>query len=88
MPRMGDRDDIMGSVPEGTFMYCMTCERTYISGEHRKALDEDLTLLEMCPYENCDGDTVIGGKEWEWVRGYIPEYPEIPERGVVYPLNG
>jgi hypothetical protein len=42
--------------------------------------------LQMCPYEDCDGDSVLDGMEWEWVRKYHPEYPEVPEYGCVYSL--
>lgn len=48
--------------------------------------DADGSILQMCPYPDCDGDTVIDAFEWEWLRNYHPEYPEVPEFGCVYPL--
>lgn len=83
-----DRDAIFGELPKGTIMYCLHCERTYPHGEYRTAsveMGED--FLQMCPYEDCDGDTVMDSKEWDWVRSNRPEYPENPKRGEVYPLH-
>jgi hypothetical protein len=52
--------------------------------------EEDITdaqkPLQMCPYLGCDGSTVLDGMDWDWVRGYHPEYPEVPELGCVYGL--
>jgi hypothetical protein len=84
---MSDRDDILGKIPNGTFMYCMTCERVYRHGQQKQIMDEELEVMEMCPYENCDGDTVIGGKEWTWVLSCRPDYPEVPVVGKEYPLR-
>ena len=39
----------------------------------------------MCPYDGCDGSTVLDGIDWAEIRRYNPEYPEIPIKGVVYP---
>lgn len=47
--------------------------------------------IEMCPYAGCDGTVALDGIPWESVRGefaHHQEYPESPERGVVYPLYG
>ena len=48
--------------------------------------DIDGSVLQMCPYPGCDGDTVLDAFQWEWVRSYHPEYPDVPEDGVVYRL--
>lgn len=63
--------------------WCLHCERAYQKGEHRK-----LSGLSMCPYEDCDGDTVIDQWTWSRIREENPGYPEIPERGTVYALYG
>lgn len=82
-----DRDEMLGHLPEGTTMFCLHCERTYPHGEYRSIfLDGD--ILQMCPYENCDGDVVMDSKEWSSIREHHPDYPETPQRGTVYPLNG
>jgi hypothetical protein len=43
--------------------------------------------LQMCPYDGCNGDTVMDGWTWESVREGNPDYPRIPRLGHVYELN-
>jgi len=43
--------------------------------------------MEMCYYEDCDGDAIIDAWEWEKIRD-TNGYPEIPEEGKVYPQYG
>ena len=81
-----DRDKILGKLPEGTYMFCINCERAYKHGEHRIMTDLK-EYLELCPYKDCDGDTVLDSKEWEAIREWRPDYPETPQIGVVYPLK-
>lgn len=79
----------------GEWVWCLHCERCYQVGEFRPekpdkvlremGMDED---LQLCPYEDCDGDTVIDSWTWERIREIHPEYPEVPERGKVYPMYG
>ncbi len=83
-----DRDHMLGKVVQGTPMWCMQCEKTYPHGKFRTAFDSmGEELMQMCPYEDCDSDAVLNSKEWSWVIGYHPEYPEKPEEGVIYPLH-
>jgi len=42
--------------------------------------------LRMCPYDDCDGDTVLDGWSWPEVREGHPDYPEVPVIGKTYPL--
>lgn len=49
--------------------------------------DMNGSMLQVCPYPDCDGDTVLDAFEWEWLRSYHPEYPAVPEWGTVYPLH-
>jgi len=42
--------------------------------------------IQVCPYSDCDGDTVIDAWDWEDIRSKHPEYPEVPEYGCVYAL--
>lgn len=45
----------------------------------------DSEPYEMCPYEDCDGVADEHDRtDWEVVREHHPEYPVVPERGVVY----
>ncbi len=63
------------------WMWCLHCERAYRRGEYRL-----VGGLRMCPYEDCDGDTVLDAWPWSVVRRHNPDYPPVPERGKVYPL--
>ncbi len=83
------RDAVFGKTPEGAVMYCIHCERTYPFGEYRTVKDPvGYGTLQMCPYEDCSGDAVLDAKDWDWVKGYNPSYPEHPKRDTVYPLHG
>ena len=75
------------------YVLCWICKRAYQSDEYRVRSFEpiviDHVILERpeemaCAYESCKGkypEDVIG---WSRVRESHPEYPEIPEGGVVY----
>ena len=76
-----DRDKIFGSERRSDYLWCLHCERAYKHGEFRVARG-----LQMCPYEDCDGNTVMDGWDWAQIRDAHPEYPEVPEKGKVYPL--
>ena len=66
----------------GEWVLCMHCEQAYQVGELRQE-----AALQMCPYPECDGDTVIDAWPWSDIREKHPEYPEVPERDKVYPIN-
>lgn len=70
-------------VDDGTseYQWCLHCERAYKRGSHRM-----IDGLMMCPYDECDGDTVLDGWDWPSVREDHEDYPEVPEMGKVYPL--
>jgi DNA-binding CsgD family transcriptional regulator len=88
-----DRDRAFGK-PKGGYMWCLHCERTYEHGQFRVERVKPFTVdhvryapvFDMCPYEGCTGDAVLDAWEWEFVREYHPEYPEVPEAGKVYAL--
>lgn len=69
--------------PRKAWHWCLHCERAYPLGSYRQIRD-----LQMCPYEGCDGDTVMDLWTWQRVREANPRYPEVPELGVVYGLYG
>lgn len=69
--------------PRKAWNWCMHCERAYPQGSYRQVRD-----LQMCPYEGCDGDTVMDLWAWQRVREANPQYPEVPELGKVYGLYG
>jgi len=76
-----ERDLIFKEEIRSLFLWCLHCERTYKRGEFRQ-----IGNLQMCPYADCDGDTVVDAWEWESVRDAHPKYPKIPEKGDIYLL--
>lgn len=80
--------------PKSEYMWCLHCERTYKYGKFREVKFKPFVVnhvryeptFQMCPYKDCDGDTVLDAKQWSDIREYHPEYPEIPEPDKVYPL--
>jgi len=81
MDKHYDRDRIFKEKRRSDFLWCLHCERTYNRGQYRT-----VDGLQMCPYAECGGDTVLDGWDWEEVRQHHPKYPIIPQDGVVYPL--
>ena len=79
-------------VGESLYVWCLHCERTYMRGEYRKVEGEIFvvnhvkydTSYEGCPYEDCNGSALVDAFDWNYFREHYPDYPEIPERGVVY----
>ena len=63
------------------YQWCLHCERAYRRGDYRL-----IGGLRMCPYDDCDGDTVFDGWSWPHVRKGHPDYPVTPEKGKTYPL--
>jgi hypothetical protein len=68
-------------INKGTWIWCLHCERCYQAGEYR-----EIDNLQMCPYEDCDGDTVLDSWLWKEIQEKHPKYPEIPERNKEYPM--
>lgn len=76
-----DQEKAIVGRKKGQWVWCLHCEQVYQVGEYR--LENG---LQMCPYKECSGDTVMDSWPWESIREKHPEYPEVPERGKVYPL--
>jgi len=72
-------------IPEGEWVWCSHCERCYKAGEYRIEV-QMRNELQMCPYPDCDGDTVMDAREWNQLCDIHPEYPKEPERDKLYPL--
>jgi hypothetical protein len=70
--------------------WCGRCQRTYLTGTYRRiwfapnALNPRPATLKLCPYEDCDGNTIRHGWQWSIIRLPHPDYPVIPERNVIY----
>lgn len=68
------------------YVWCLHCERAYPREKIR--WDSQLGLY-MCPYEGCDGDALTDAWRYEEIRRDAhPEWPEVPEEGVVYSMYG
>lgn len=64
------------------YYWCVHCERGYRRGQFRR-----VEGMQLCPYEGCDGGTVVDGVAWDKIRGEVhPEWPEEPVWGVVYAM--
>ena len=67
-------------IARGTWMWCLHCERCYQAGEYRQVGE-----WQMCPYPDCEGDTVLDSVDWSQRRQYHPDYPVRPDRNKIYP---
>lgn len=75
------------SRPASGWLWCLHCQRAYKWGEYREVqLVRGGFTFQMCPYDDCDGDTVLDGVPWEAIRSNHSDYPEIPTRGQTYLL--
>jgi len=55
-------------------------------GESEEDIAVMLEPLQMCPYPDCNGDSVIDAWNWEQILAKHSDYPKVPVAGVVYPL--
>ena len=76
-----ERNKVFAGGDISNFLWCLHCERAYERGKFRLR-----NGCQMCPYPGCDGDTVFDARDWAVVRDDNPDYPEIPDEGVHYPL--
>jgi len=90
------RERAFGKESRCEYLWCLHCERAYKYGEYREEVQlipHDLrgkvmkkVTYQMCPYEDCDGSTVLDGIGWEEFRERHKDYPKIPALDKVYPL--
>lgn len=76
-----DRDRMFPNEPKPEHLWCLHCDRAYRRGKFRSR-----GSLQMCPYPDCDGDSVIDAWDWKQIRKANGGYPPEPEEGVHYPL--
>lgn len=74
------------------YVLCIYCGKAALSEDYKEAEPEKVVINHVeyefapapkCPTEGCKGglgDTL----DWDEVRKHHPEYPEVPEHGVVY----
>ena len=75
--------EVKEGIKEGDWLWCLHCERVYKAGEYR-----EINGLQMCPYEGCNGDTVLDAWSWSNLKETHPNFPELPIRGKIYSLYG
>jgi hypothetical protein len=64
------------------WVWCLHCARCYPVGEYRQQ-----GVWRLCPYPDCNGDTVLDAIPWAQRRQYHPEYPTVPDRDKIYPMG-
>ncbi len=77
------------------YVLCIFCGKAVLIEDYKEAepkkviinhVEYEIDTMPKCPTNGCRGslgDTL----DWDEVRTHHPEYPEIPERGVVYPCD-
>lgn len=80
-------EKVMEKDPAAGYVWCLHCGRAYIYGSCR-LVKIDYSTMRLCPYEGCDGGLFLDQWDWETVRGYNFDYPEVPLEGEYYPLYG
>ena len=90
--KRSDQEKIL-SRKAGEWVWCLHCERVYQVGEFKidvssgnKTNSSVSDGLQLCPYPDCDGDTVMDLWDWKAIKEAHPDYPDTPERDKVYPL--
>ena len=72
------------------YRWCLHCERTYKNKQFREEKTKGAygmtKTFQMCPYEDCNGDTVVDSWSWDVIRTEHPQYPKAPTYNVSYPL--
>jgi len=69
--------------------WCLHCERAYKFGEFKVIEGQELddgSPMQFCPYEDCDGSTMLDAWAWSDIKEHHPEYPDRPQRNKFYPL--
>lgn len=82
-----DRERMFGETTSG-YLWCLHCGRTYTDDEYRTEINPEGHMMEMCYYQDCDGDAVADALDWDNIKSANSAYPDIPEEGVVYSQYG
>ncbi|MBE9047988.1 hypothetical protein IQ255_26945 [Pleurocapsales cyanobacterium LEGE 10410] len=82
-----EREAMFGKTESG-YLWCLHCERAYKESEYRTEVNRNGDMMEMCHYEDCDGDAVIDAWDWADLKEGHPDYPDNPVEGKVYPQYG
>jgi len=77
------------------YVLCLVCGQAALVDDYKEVegkkviinhVEYELDPVWECPTEGCRG-RFTESLDWDDVRKQHPEYPEIPERGVVYPFD-
>lgn len=52
--------------------------------KYRTEVNSEGEMMEMCHYEDCNGDAVIDAWDWASIKLAHTDYPEKPGKDVVY----
>ena len=83
------------SMSPGNYFVCMYCGRAFNWSDIVMIPEEAFTVNHVryeppewpkCPYEDCNGNAT-DSYSWEQVRNYYPEYPDVPEKDVMYSIG-
>lgn len=91
---IGMKGDTESMVP-GNYFVCIDCGRAFDWSDIVIIPEEAFTVNHVsyeppnwpkCPYEDCNTNATWS-YSWEQVRYYHPEYPDVPEKKVVYSIS-
>ncbi|MBN2238179.1 MAG: helix-turn-helix transcriptional regulator [Dehalococcoidales bacterium] len=80
--------------PKDDYQVCMYCGRVFFDSpvvvEYEPEIINHVKIQPpdklKCPYDDCDG-CANDAFTWRQIRKFHPEYPETPEKGVVYSVD-
>lgn len=69
--------------------WCRCCRRAFVKGTYRRRTAGPVRrpgarIVQECPYLDCWGQILRDSRPWASIRQNHPDYPEQPERYVVY----
>jgi DNA-binding CsgD family transcriptional regulator len=88
---IGLKGDTESKTP-GNYFVCIYCGRAFNWRDIVTVHEEPFVVNHVkyhppdwpkCPHEDCNGNA-LNAYSWRQVKNYHPEYPEVPEKDVVY----
>ena len=77
------------------YVLCIFCGKVSLEADYKDATTEQVIInhieyerdvLPGCPTEGCSGN-ISETIDWDYIRHYYPEYPEVPNPGVEYDFD-
>jgi len=75
------------------YVLCILCGKAALIDDYKEVepkkvvinhVEYEMDISPKCPTEGCRGSLGVDTLDWDDVRKHHPEYPEVPEHGVVY----